>query len=166
MFRNLVILVAIFGLGWGASFGAGAAWGRRSAGPAAPVVAGPGGQLGTAGAAGMLGQGGASGAAGQAGQARTTTGTVDRLEDRTLYVTGANGQQVKVTLTDQTQITRQAPAAPAYLASGTRVSVVSQGPPAADGALTAATVNVLPEGAQGQPGAGAAPGQARPQRGP
>ena len=52
MFKNLIIGVAIFGLGWGASFGAGAAWGRRSV--ASPVQAQviPAGQLGAGAAAG------------------------------------------------------------------------------------------------------------------
>jgi hypothetical protein len=162
VFKNLLIGVAIFGLGWGASFGAGAAWGRRSVAP--PVQA----QVLTPGqfAAGGTGQGGfgAQGGTGGAGaggaqtQGRgATAGTVDHVDGQTLYLTEANGQQVRVNLTDQTQITKLDRGAAEDLTAGSRVAVVPQGQPGADGALTAASVNVLPEGAA-LPGQGQAAG--------
>src|SRR5438046_1983226 len=131
MYRNLLILVAIFGLGWGASFGAGAAYGRRSI-PQAQAAAAPGSQLG------QFGQGG-----GQNGQGRGVAfGTVDHLDGNTLFLTGANNQQVKVNLTDQTRILKEASGAPSDLAAGARVTVQPQGQPAADGTVTAATVQI------------------------
>lgn len=40
MFRNLLIIVAVFGLGWGGSFAAGMTYGQRQAALASPVGAG------------------------------------------------------------------------------------------------------------------------------
>ena len=155
VFRNLLIAVAVFGLGWGASFGAGAAYARRST-PQVQAAAAPGGQSGQAGQGGLFIQGG-----GQSGQGRGIAfGTIDHVEGKTLYLTGANGQQEKVNLTDQTQILKLAPGAVSDLAAGTRVTVQPQGQPAADGTITAATVQIVPEGAgpggqgQGQSGQG------------
>ncbi len=167
MFRNLLIGIALFGLGWGASFAAGAAWGRRSVTPPAQAAVIPAsqfapgaqGQLGTPGQPGP-GPGGAP--AGAAGQGRGTAGTVERVEGQTLVVSGQNGQQVKVTLTDQTQISRQVAGTVADVAPGIRVLVTAQGQPAADGALTAATVSIIPEGAAGAVPAGAAPAGGAP----
>ncbi len=139
MFRNLLIVVAIFGLGWGASFGAGVAFGRRQV-PAAVQAASPIGQL----AGGQFsGQGGQ---AGQQGGRNTAIGTVEKVDGKTLTLSEGNNRQVQVTLTDQTQITKQAPGTPADLTPGTRVVVVASGQPAAGGAITAASVSVLPEG--------------------
>ena len=88
------------------------------------------------------------------------TGTVDRVDGQTLFVAGPNGQQTRVALTDQTQIMKQASGTPADLTPGSRVAVVSQGQPGADGTITAASVSLLPEGAapgaQGQGGQGGA----------
>ena len=149
-YRTLLIIVAIFGLGWGASFGAGLAVGRRAAPPAqvAQAAPGPGGPLGQF----IPGQGGAApgGAGGQGGQARVATlGTVDHVDGQAVYVTGPNGQQVRVEVTDQTQIMKQVPGALGDLAAGARVAVQPQGQSAADGSLTAATITLLPEGAAG-----------------
>jgi hypothetical protein len=149
VFKNLLIGVAIFGLGWGASFGAGAAWGRRSvASPVQAQVLTPGQfAAGGAGAGGFGAQGGAAGAGGAQAQGRgATAGTVDHVDGQTLYLTEPNGQQLRVNLTDQTQITKLDRGAAEDLTAGSRVAVVPQGQPGADGAVTAASVNVLPEG--------------------
>jgi hypothetical protein len=172
VFKSLIIGVAIFGLGWGASFGAGAAWGRRSV--ASPVQAQiiPAGQLGAGGAAagGAAVAGGGAPGAGAPGAVRVSAaGTVERLEGQTLVVAGPNGQTSRVTLTDQTQITKQGPGSPADLTAGSRVAVAPQGQPAPDGTVTAAAVTILSEGAapqgqgQGQQGPGQGQGgQRRP----
>ena len=153
MFRNLVVVVAVFGLGWGASFGAGMAYGKRTT-PAAQAAVIPGAAAAQLAPAGQASQGG------PAGQARATTlGIIDRVDGRTLTVTGPTNQQVKVTVTDQTQITKQASGALADLAAGTRITVQPQGQPAADGTVTAAIVSIVSEssfgalgGQQGQQG--------------
>jgi hypothetical protein len=167
--KNLIIGVAIFGLGWGASFGAGAAWGRRSVEPPTQAQIIPAGQFGAgaAGAAGAAAAGGATGAGAPGAVRVSTAGTVERLEGQTLVVAGPNGQTSRVALTDQTQITKQGPGSPADLTAGSRVAVAPQGQPAPDGTITAAAVTILPEGAtpQGQ-GQGQAPGgQRRPGQG-
>src|SRR5688572_24124316 len=100
MFRTLLIAVAVFGLGWGASFGAGVAFGRRNnptAQAAAPANLPPGAIVQGQGApAGVTVPGG-----GAAGQVRAVTvATVDRVEGQTLFVTGPNNQPVRVTLTN------------------------------------------------------------------
>jgi hypothetical protein len=152
VFRNLLIAVAVFGLGWGASFAAGAVYGRRSL-PQVQAAAAPGNQFGQGG---QLGQGS------QGGQGRGAFGTVSKVDGNTLYITGANNQQEKAYLTDQTRILKEATGSPADLTPGTRVTVLPQGQPAADGTITAATVQVVPEGVtppgQGQ-GAQRAQGQ-------
>ncbi|HEU5314841.1 MAG TPA: hypothetical protein VFX49_01940, partial [Chloroflexota bacterium] len=102
MFRNLLIIVAVFGLGWGASFGAGVAFGRRSV-PAAQAAAAPTNVQVQVPA----GQGGQGGPQGGQGGARITAGTVERLEGQTLVISG-NSQQTRVALTAQTQILKQA----------------------------------------------------------
>jgi hypothetical protein len=165
VFKNLLFGIAIFGLGWGASFGAGAAWGRRSV--ASPVQAQvvPAGQFVTGGAAGAGAGAGAAGAgaAGQGSQGGpvrvaggATAGTVNRVEGQTLVVDAANGQQTRVTLTDQTRIVKEGVGTAADLTAGNGVTVVSQGQPAADGTVTAAAVTILPPGtplpAAGGPG--------------
>jgi len=136
MFRNLLIAVAVFGLGWGASFGAGLAFARRGVAPQVQAANAPGAQLSQAGAGGQFVQG---------GQGRV--GVVQSLDGQTLTLMGANNQQVKVTLTDQTQIMKFAAAAASDLTAGTRVAVQPQGQPAADGSVTAASIQIVPEGA-------------------
>lgn len=165
MFKNLLIGVAVFGLGWGASFAAGTAWGRRSVAPPVQAQVIPAGQFGAPGGAAVTAPGAGGGAAqgapagGQAGQARgATAGTVERVEGQTLVVAGPGGQQTRVTLTGATQISKQASGTPEDLAPGTRVAVVPQGQPAGDGTVTAASVSILPEGAP-QPGQGGQAGQ-------
>ena len=142
MFRNLVIAVAIFGLGWGASFGAGMALGRRGTAPQVQAANAPGSLVGQAGQGGQGGQGGQAGTGAQG-----RGGVVQAVDGRTLTLMGANNQQLKVTLTDQTQILKMAPGAPVDLAPGVRVAVQPQGQPAGDGTVTAAAVEIVPEGA-------------------
>ncbi len=170
MFRNLVIIVALFGLGWGASFGAGVAFGRRSApaaAQAAPIAGGAQAQVQGGGqAAGQQGGGQFTqfGQGGQGGQGRVTLGTVERLDGQTLILSGGqNNQQTRVTLNAQTQILKQAPGTTADLTPGTAVTVQAQGQPAADGTITASTIMIGgPAGAvvgQRPGGQGAAGGQ-------
>jgi hypothetical protein len=163
MFRTLLIAVAIFGIGWGASFGAGVAFGRRSnpaAQAAGPANLPPGGVLqvqGAPGGATAPGGGAQGGPGGAAGQLRVANvATVDRVEGQTLFVTGPNNQPVRVALTGQTQILKQATGTPADLAPGTRIAIQPQGQPAADGSLTAASITVVPDAAAGaqRPGPG------------
>ena len=154
MFRTLLIAVAVFGLGWGASFGAGVAFGRRTA-PVAQAAALPGGaQVQTQ--AGGAGAGGAAAAAGGQGgaQTRITAGTVERVDGQTLVLAAAQGgQPTRVSLTGQTQILKQAAGTTADLTAGTVVTVQPQGQPAADGTITAATVMIGGAGGLGGPGA-------------
>lgn len=162
MFRTLLIAVAVFGLGWGASFGAGVAFGRRTspavqaAGPAnlppGAIVQGQGAPAGVT----VPGGGAAGGPGGAAGQVRTATvATVDRVEGQTLFVTGPNNQPVRVTLTDQTQILKQATGTAGDLAAGTRIAIQPQGQPGTDGSVTAASITLVSDAAAVQrPGPG------------
>lgn len=155
MFRNLLIATAIFGLGWGASFGAGVAYARRST-PAvqAAQIAGQNGTSAQAqGGTAALGQTGGQGA-------RGTVGIVSAAAGNTLTVTGANNQTAKVSVTDQTRILKEAAGTLQDLPAGTRIAVQPQGQPAADGTITAATIQVVPEGAAAPAG-----GQAQRQQG-
>lgn len=148
MFRNLLIIVTIFGIGWGASFGAGVAFGRRSAptAQAAAILGGAQVQVQAGGAGGPAGAGGQG-----AAQGRVAAGTVDRVDGQTLVLSAAQGgQQTRVSLTGQTQILKQAAGTTADLTPGATVTVQSQGQPAADGTLTAATIMI------GGPGGGGA----------
>jgi hypothetical protein len=154
MFRNLIIFVAVFGLGWGASFGAGMAFGRRSV-PAPPVAQAATIALGQGAAAG--GQGGAGAAqSGPGGVVRVggAGGVVERVEGQTLTLRGPNNQQVRVALTDQTQVHKQVEGSTGDLAAGVSVLVQPQGQPGADGVVTAAAVTVLPANAAARPGQG------------
>ena len=144
MFRNLLIVIALFGLGWGASFGAGVAFGRRTA-PAtaqAATIAG-GAQVQGGAAAGQAAGGQFAQFGGQGGQgARVALGTVERLDGQTLILSGQNNQQTRVALNAQTQILKQAAGSTADLTPGASVTVQAQGQPAADGTITAATVMI------------------------
>ena len=148
-FRNLLIGVALLGLSVGGAFMAGAMYGQRTA-----LAAQSGSHGGPAGAYAAQGPGGPDqvvqvgpGAPGGPSGAAATFGTVSRVEGRMVYVTGADGKEVRVTLTDQTRIEKQAEGTVADLKAGTQVAVQSQGQAAADGSVTAATIALLPEGA-------------------
>ncbi len=163
MFRNLMIIVAVFGLGWGGSFAAGmtygqrqaslatspgagvqAQWGAHATGASAPQPGGPG-QTG-----GFGGQGGPGG--------RITSGTIARVDGQTVYVTTGENLEVAITVPAQTPITRPEAVALADLAPGTRVTVMAQGAPGATpvpGApLVAQSMSVMAQGSGG-PGGGA-----------
>ena len=151
MFRTLLFGIVAIGLAGGASFGAGVSVGKRGVAPTAQAAAAPGGVLAQTGRGGQGGQGSQAGFTGQGDQGRAEAfGTVDRIEGRTLYVTGPNNQQLKVAVTDQTQVLKQAQGSLADLTPGSRVSVQAQGQPAADGTLAAATVSLVPQGFEGQ----------------
>ena len=160
MLRNLLIIVAVFGIGWGASFGAGTAYGRRTAPAAAATVGAAGGTGGTQvqTAAG----GGAGGAAPGGAQARGTAGTVERVDGQTLVLTAPQGgQSTRVNMTGQTQILKQAAGTTADLTPGSTVTVQAQGQPAADGSIIAGTIMI---GGAGGPGGQGGPGGAIIQR--
>lgn len=161
MFRNLLLGVAIFGLGWGASFGAGVAFGRRNVTPTVQAAAAPRGEFAPGGGQVQPGQGGSGGTA-----RGLALGVVDRVDGQILSLTTANNQQIKVALTDQTLIVQQAPGAVEDLTAGVRVTVQpQQGQPAANGTVTAASITVIPEGLAASPRA-EPPGQAGQQRAP
>jgi hypothetical protein len=161
-------MVAIFGLGWGASFGAGMAFGRRSVStlPAAQAAAIPGaGQAQTGGAAGQSGQA-AQGGPGGATVRGTAIGTVQSLDGQTLTLSGPNNQAVKVALTDQTQFLKMGEGTAADLTTGATVTVqpvtiVPAGARIPLGAGGGGPGAAGGQGAQRQGGQGAQGGQAR-----
>ena len=143
-FRTLLIGAAVFALALGAAFGGGTAYGRSSAQPQTQAAR-PGGQVIQRGA-----PGGGPGAGGSG----PIVGTVASAGGGVLTLTDANNQQVRVTLTDQTRVLKQDTGTLEDLTAGTRVAVQPQGQPAADGAVTASTVQIVPAGA-GAAGQGA-----------
>ena len=170
MFRNLLLIVAIFGLGWGASFGAGTAYGRRTtattaAAQAATIPLGQGQAAAGGAQGGQAGPGGAGGTGGGgfAGGAGGRAGVVERVEGQTLTLRAANNQPVRVTLTDQTQVLKTVEGTAGDLTAGATVTVQPQGQPGADGAISASAITVLPANAGarqgGAGGAGGAAGQ-------
>ena len=160
MFRNLLIIVAVFGLGWGGSFAAGMTYGQRQAALASPV--GAGGQSGARAIGASTPQpGGAGQTGGFGGQGgpggRMTMGTVARVDGLTVFLTTGENQEVAITVSAQTPITRPEPVALADLAPGTRVTVMAQGAPGATAVpgvpLVAQSISVMVSGT-GVPGAG------------
>lgn len=160
MFRNLLIIVAVFGLGWGGSFAAGMTYGQRQAALASPV--GAGGQSGARAIGASTPQpGGAGQTGGFGGQGgpggRMTVGTVSRVDGLTVFLTTGENQEVAITVSAQTPITRPEPVALADLAPGTRVTVMAQGTPGATAVpgspLVAQSISVMVSGT-GVPGAG------------
>ena len=160
MFRNLLIIVAVFGLGWGGSFAAGMTYGQRQAALASPV--GAGGQSGARAIGASTPQpGGAGQTGGFRGQGgpggRMTVGTVARVDGLTVFLTTGENQEVAITVSAQTPITRPEPVALADLAPGTRVTVMAQGAPGATAVpgspLVAQSISVMVSGT-GVSGAG------------
>ena len=160
MFRNLLIIVAVFGLGWGGSFAAGMTYGQRQAALASPV--GAGGQSGARAIGASTPQpGGAGQTGGFAGQGgpggRMTVGTVARVDGLTVFLTTGENQEVAITVSAQTPITIPEPVALADLAPGTRVTVMAQGTPGATAVpgapLVAQSISVMVSGT-GVSGAG------------
>jgi len=111
----------------GGSSGAGAT-GAAAAGAAGAAGAGAAG--GAAGAGRLLGLGGAGGDA--------TFGTVSTVNGRTLYVTAASGNTVKVRLTSSTKISKTRSAKRSAIRPGD--TIVVQGITGSGGAVTAASV--------------------------
>jgi hypothetical protein len=111
---------------------------------------------GATGASGAGGLGGLGGFAGLGGSG-ATTGTISTVDGNTLYVDDTStGSIVKVTLTKQTTITRNADAAAIDLRPGDTVSV--QGATGGSGAVTATSVSATAPGVSsgfaGFPGGG------------
>ena len=160
MFRNLLIIVAVFGLGWGGSFAAGMTYGQRQAALASPVGAGAQSGARAIGAStpqpGGAGQTGGFGGQGGPG-GRMTVGTVARVDGLTVFLTTGENQEVAITVSAQTPITRPEPVALADLAPGTRVTVMAQGAPGATAVpgapVVAQSISVMVSGT-GVPGAG------------
>ena len=160
MFRNLLIIVAVFGLGWGGSFAAGMTYGQRQAALASPVGAGAQSGARAIGAStpqpGGAGQTGGFGGQGGPG-GRMTVGTVSRVDGLTVFLTTGENQEVAITVSAQTPITRPEPVALADLAPGTRVTVMAQGAPGATAVpgapLVAQSISVMVSGT-GVSGAG------------
>ncbi|MCX5989699.1 MAG: hypothetical protein NTV35_11850 [Chloroflexi bacterium] len=160
MFRNLLIIVAVFGLGWGGSFAAGMTYGQRQAALASPVGAGAQSGARAIGAStpqpGGAGQTGGFGGQGGPG-GRMTVGTVARVDGPTVFLTTGENQEVAITVSAQTPITRPEPIALADLAPGTRVTVMAQGAPGATAVpgspLVAQSISVMVSGT-GVSGAG------------
>jgi hypothetical protein len=165
-FRIVVVVVAIFGLGWGASFGAGMAAGARrlpslpaqAAGSARPA----GEQAGSASPGASRAQvlQALQGQEGSPGQRSAISGMVERLEGNVLVLSGPSGS-MRVAIGDQTAIVKTAPGARADLVAGVRVTVMGQ--PGPDGAVLAQMVQ-LGDGALPPGQAGGEPGQ-RPRAG-
>ncbi|SNS49563.1 hypothetical protein SAMN05443665_100560 [Actinomadura meyerae] len=106
-------------------------------GAAGPGGAGPGGQGPGGQGPGGLSPGGPGGFAG--GGADATTGTVVKVTGRTLYLRTASGQTVKVATSAKTRIRITEDGELKDIASGASVTV--RGTKAADGTVTATTVN-------------------------
>ncbi len=102
------------------------AGGTAAAGGATGVRA----RAGTGGLAGLFGGGGAGGGA--------ALGTVSTVDGRTLYVTEASGNTVKVKLSSQTRISKMRSAGRAAIRPGD--TIVVQGVTGSGGTVTAASV--------------------------
>ena len=131
----------------GASADAGTATGTPAGKPGGQGAAGkPGGQGGGDAGAGTAttkpgGPAGGTGGPGQGGGSRQApvSGTIEVVQGTTLTLTTDSGP-LAVTLGDQTQIRKQVAATPSDLKPGERIVV--GGTRAADGTLTAATIQI------------------------
>ncbi len=99
-----------------------------------------------AGRGGLLGPA-AGGGSGAAGGARPTSGTVAFASGKTLYVTDAEGNTVKVRTSSATNVTKTVKAAVRSIRPGETVTVT--GTTAADGTVTAEAVRVGATGGLG-----------------
>lgn len=140
----LVLLVAAGGFYGGVELqkhhGSSATGGRTAALAALRGAATRGG-FGTTGAAGATG---AAGSAASALTAGLTTGTVTDVNGNVLYVTEASGSAVKITVTPQTKVTRNANSTPAGLLPGD--TVIIRGAKAANGTVAASTITASAPG--------------------
>jgi hypothetical protein len=159
-FRTLLALVVVFGLGWGAAFGAGTVFGRSMGGPSGVTVVNPpdgagggqgfmagGGAAGTAAAnaAGGAGQPGARGqgeaSARDATARRGTLGVVQRVGDDRLTLRGPNGD-VTILLRPGTVVQKPAEGTRADVREGMTVLVTGQR--GSNGDIEATSIIVLP----------------------
>jgi hypothetical protein len=154
-FQILVVFTAVFGLGLGAAFGAGAWWGGReapaaTATPVAAPQAGGGGGL-------PAGLGGAGGAA------QATTGVVEQIDGDTVTIRTPAGGTVAVKLGPDTQVRQLVSASTGEIKPG--LNLIVQGQPDIDGKVAARSVQITEAppggGGQGTPAQGA-PGQRAP----
>src|SRR5215216_4858565 len=153
-FQAMVVIIAVFGLGIGAAFGVGSAYGRRSSPAATPTAA-----AATGGTGGQQAGGAAAGAsAGGAGGGAPTTGVVESVDGDTATIRTAAGGTVAVKLTPETRVQQIAGATASDLRAGMTVSVTGQ--PDTDGKVAARSIQIGgaggPQGGNG--GLGAAPG--------
>jgi endonuclease YncB( thermonuclease family) len=158
-FQILVVVVAIFGLGLGAAFGAGAFYARRTA--PEPPAATPAPAAGAGVTGGAFAGGGAAGATG--GASAPTTGVVEEISGDTVTVRTQNGGTVSVKLQGDTQVRQLAPATPSDIRPG--LSVIVTGQPDVDGKLAARSVQITgaaPPAGQGGGQGGRPAGSATP----
>lgn len=152
MFRILLLIVVVFGLGWGAAFGAGVAYGRAGAGPspAASVSrsdsapAAPSG-FGSAGSSGSgpatSSEDGPRGAMAGTMLGRGTIGVVEQAAADRLTLRGAGGQTT-VLLQPDTAIRKATDASRADLRAGAMILISGQRDPS--GNVAARSVLLLP----------------------
>ncbi|HXH22541.1 MAG TPA: hypothetical protein VNN10_10955 [Dehalococcoidia bacterium] len=155
-FRIIMIAVAVVGLGFGASFGAGVAYGRGTPKTvsAAPTQQQLNLQLGVTGSTGgasaaatqVAGAGGQRGGAAQALAGRTTTGRVTAIEGRTLTIETAQGSQ-KVNLAANATLEKLSTATLADFKVGD--TIVASGTRASDGTFEASALSQVPQGLGG-----------------
>ncbi len=105
---------------------------------------------GTGAPAGAGGGAAGAGAGGRFGGA--TIGTVKLVDGRNVYVTDTNGNIVKVTTTDASQLSKTDPATTKDIAPGE--TVVVRGTTNADGSVTATSLTATPAGSGGGFGGG------------
>lgn len=144
-FKKLLIGLFIFGIGLGAAFGGGTAWGATLGGGKA---ANSGSGFAANGAAGMTRQG--------QGNQNATFGTVEKVDGNTITVTTQQGS-TKVNLSQDTNIMAMQKASPSDIKAGARVTVT--GDKQSDGSIKATSVQVLgDQAAQGATGGQGAQG--------
>jgi hypothetical protein len=150
---GIVVLVLVAG----ASFYGGMVYGKNQ--EQAALAARRQGAFPGAGANGQLtGQAGANARTG--GQGGMLFGQIDSIGDGALVVKDNNGKQTQVKVTDTTLIEKQASVKLTDLTTGE--TVIISGSTAADGSITARSVQVAPAGRFGQGGPGAAGTPAAP----
>lgn len=148
-FRTLLIGTIILGLGIGAAFGAGMAFGRRT-GPGVAAASAP--AFGDGDAFAQFGQAGQAGAGGRSGGLAGTLGSIERIEGNRLTLRTPQGQ-VMVTLAADVAVRKTVEGSVSDLAVGQ--TVTATGERAGDGAITARAVQLVPEGTAGAVGGGA-----------
>jgi hypothetical protein len=123
---------------------------QKASGAATPAAGAgfnrpPGGGFGGGGGAGGGGGGGGGGAAGAASDA--TVGSVANVDGKTLYVTDANGNTIRVKTTGSSKVTRTAVSKAADVHPGD--TVIVQGSKSSSGTLTATSITATAKNATG-----------------